>query len=420
MMTLIEQTALRGLLYCRGCKSQELFSIFNFGNLPIANELWEKSDQSRFTFPLHLRLCQTCGLGQVQEVVNPSRLFQDYRYLSSVSLSFVEHARKFALDTYNSLEIKENDWVLEIASNDGYLLQHYLDLGVEVLGIEPATNVAEQAISKGIPTINKFFGLQTASELLNERGFPRLIIANNVMAHVPDLSDFLAGLSLLAGPETLISIENPTMINFLKGNQFDTIYHEHYSYLTAHSVNYISKLNGLELFKVEMITTHGGSNRYWLRNSKIKHQSIADPSVNSTIRQEIQDGLLDQISWQKFSMEVSTTLKDFYKWLENSFTKGNRVVGYGAAAKASTLLNASNIEKSWLKAIADESHEKIGRFMPIQGIPIVSPVDLYLLQPTDIVIFPWNIGEELIGKIKNDCPYPVRIWRAIPTIEQIS
>ena len=153
---------------------------------------------------------------------------------------------------------------------------------------------------------------------------------------------------------------------------------------------------------------------------KIKHQLIQDSSVNSTIRQEIQDGLLDEISWQKFSMEVSTTLKEFYKWLENSFTKGNRVVGYGAAAKASTLLNASNIEKGWLKAIADESHEKIGRFMPIEGIPIVSPADLYLLQPTDIVIFPWNIGEELIRKIKNDCPYPVRIWRAIPTIEQIS
>jgi 2-polyprenyl-3-methyl-5-hydroxy-6-metoxy-1,4-benzoquinol methylase len=405
----------RGKFFCRGCNSDELFSALNLGNLPIANELWPSLNEEVEEFPLHLRICKKCGLGQVEDVVTPTRLFKDYRYLSSVSSSFIEHAKNYVDRMINELNITKNDWVLEIASNDGYLLKNFVNSGITVLGVEPAENVAKIAIRAGIPTISEFFGRELALKLLNEHGHPKLIIANNVMAHVPDIRDFMRGLALIAGPETIITVENPSLMNLLKKDQFDTIYHEHYSYLTAHSVRTIGKEVSLELIKVEEIGTHGGSNRYWLQI--LSPKEVSD-NVSLHIASERNNGLFDENSWKELASRIEELVSNFRNWLEQSHKDSKIVCGYGAAAKASTLLNYAKIKPQWLPFIADESHEKQGRFMPSKGIKIVSSEDMFLQKPTDIVIFPWNLSSEIGEKIKS-VDTKLRIWQAVPKLQRV-
>jgi hypothetical protein len=408
----------RGRKFCRACNSTELFSALDLGALPIANELLQDGGREVQVFPLHLRICEECGLGQVQEVVTPVRLFQDYRYLSSISDSFVSHAKEFAKKVTQDFGLTSNDLVLEIASNDGYLLQHFVKLGIGVIGIEPAENVAALAKSLGIPTINEFFGLELARNLRQTHNEPpRLIIANNVMAHVPDIQDFIQGIAELAGQSTIISIENPSLMNLVSNGQFDTIYHEHYSYLTAHSVAALSEKYGLELFDVEQITTHGGSIRYWLRK-KNSINSI-NPRVSELKSNEIANGLFDALAWKKFAKSVETTLVNFYDWLASANVEGRNVYGYGAAAKASTLINAAKIENGWIKGIADGSFEKQGRFMPTASIKVISPSELFEMSPTDVIVFPWNISDEIVKIVTQGCSNSVRIWRVIPDLKQI-
>jgi hypothetical protein len=409
---------LRGKDFCRGCDSTLLFSVLDFGDLPIANELLKNETDTSSVFPLHLRICESCGLGQVEEVVLPERLFSDYRYLSSVSASFLEHAKSFVKKSVIDFQLTTSDWVLEIASNDGYLLRNFMDFGIPALGVEPAKNVAKIANSKGIETIDRFFGTSLATEILAERGFPRLIIANNVLAHVPDMADFISGLKILCGETTVISIENPSLMNLLEKNQFDTIYHEHYSYLTVTSVNLITSKFGLKLFNVEEIGTHGGSNRYWLNlpdtGSKVSEL------VSRLSQSEIDHGLLSNLEWKKFAANSRVSIDNFRNWLRQKNSDGAKVCGYGAAAKASTLINAAHIESSWIKAIADEGSEKQGRYMPSYSIPIVSPSTLLEICPTDVVVFPWNIASEISQKITQLLGGEVRIWKAIPSMEKLN
>jgi len=408
----------RGKTYCRGCSSTTLFSALDLGELPIANELWNSAKELVELFPLHLRICTSCGLGQVEDVVAPTRLFNDYRYLSSTSSSFLDHAKNYASRMCSELNLGGDSWVLEIASNDGYLLKNFVALGVTALGIEPAENVAKIALAEGVPCLNEFFSSDLARELLILKGHPRLIIANNVMAHVPDLKDFLTGMRILAGPATVISIENPSMMNLLHGDQFDTIYHEHFSYLTAHSVQIIARDQGLELFNIESITTHGGSNRYWLQLSGANKYD--NSKVARFIEKELESGLLNQTSWVDFKLRIVDLLHNFRNWIESANNEGRTVCGYGAAAKASTLLNASSVELRWLKAIADESNEKQNRYMPAAGIPILNPKLVFEFQPTDIIIFPWNIAPEIASKIRNTYKSEIRIWRVVPKMELVS
>ena len=408
----------RGKTFCRGCNSTNLFSATDFGCLPLANKLMNTEDEFVEKFPLHLKICSQCGLGQVEDVVQPETIFSDYRYLSSISSSYVEHARLYVRSVFNDLDFQPTDWVLEIASNDGYLLRHFIELGVKVLGLEPAANVAELALKAGIPTESEFFGLERAKDILKNYGHPRLIIANNVLAHVPDIQDFIAGLSVLSGPETLVSIENPSVMNLILADQFDTIYHEHFSYLSTFSVQNLTNKFGLKLYAVEDLSTHGGSNRYWIKRSSA--QEVESDSVAIKIAQELEGGLLDQSEWSALNSRVWEMLINFSGWLEESFVTGKKVFGYGAAAKASTLLNAAKVKKEWLEAIVDSSHEKQGRYMPSLGIPILPAQSLAHLNPTDILIFPWNIRIELIKQIRREFGSKVRIWQAVPTIRELS
>lgn len=408
----------RGRNFCRGCSASDLFSALDLGNLPIANELWQNQVEKMEVFPLHLRICESCGLGQVEDVVTPIRLFKDYRYLSSISSSFSKHAEDYAYRIGKEFPFTKDDWVLEIASNDGYLLKHFVAMGISVLGIEPAENIAKIAVGNGVPTISEFFGTELARKLVESRGHPRFIIANNVMAHVPDLRDFMNGLQIMAGPQTVITVENPSLMNFLEYDQFDSIYHEHYSYLTAHSVKSIGSKVGLELYKVEKIDTHGGSNRYWLRTGTTVTSNSVD--VDQFIQAELDLGLFNKNEWEAFAARIGILIENFRAWLEKSHDEGKVVCGYGAAAKASTLLNSANAKGAWMKAIADESPEKQNRFMPVEGIPIVSSQEMFNLNPSDIVIFPWNLSREIANKIKNIDGSDIRIWQAVPGLEQVT
>ena len=408
----------RGNTFCRGCLGFDLFSALDLGYLPIANELLASKDAPISKFPLHLKICRKCGLGQVADVVTPERIFRDYRYLSSMSTTFLSHASDFVTRFIEDNVFTPKDWVLEIASNDGYLLRNFLDSGIKAIGIEPAENVAEIARGLGVETISDFFSSALAKKILQKHGYPRLIIANNVMAHVPDLVDFVKGLSLLCGPETEVSIENPSLANILVGLQFDTIYHEHYSYLTATSVRNIGRMNDLSLFKVDQLTIHGGSNRYWLRKSTT--ESEVELSVERLISIENEINLFNSKAWINYSKRVYKILDNFLFWLRNCKAEGGEIYGYGAAAKASTILNSTKIDYDLVTAIADVSLEKQERFMPPNGIEIISPQDLFMAAPTDVVIFPWNIKIEIATFLRSNLGGDVRLWCAIPEMHEVN
>lgn len=407
----------RGGDFCRGCSGTRLFSALDLGSLPIANELLVSQASEIEKFPLHLRVCPECGLGQVADVVTPERIFRDYRYLSSISTTFLHHASSYVEERVQEGMFAPGDWVLEIASNDGYLLKNFLKHNIKVLGVEPAENVADMSRNLGINTISEFFSSQLATEILQSHGYPKLIIANNVMAHVPDLIDFIEGLSTLCGPETQISIENPSLANILLGMQFDTIYHEHYSYLSAFAVARLGKLHGLQLLKVEELTIHGGSNRYWL--SRLKSENVVDEQVERIIEGEISNGLFNSKDWEAYSEKVAKILSDFLLWLRDTKETNGNIYGYGAAAKASTILNSINVDRGLITAIADASLEKQTRFMPPNGIEIISPQELFSKEPTDVIIFPWNIKNEIAEFLRKNLPNETRLWCAIPYMHEV-
>ena len=408
----------RGKDFCRGCNSTNLFSALDLGELPIANELLLTQESKIEKFPLHLRVCSSCGLGQVADVVTPERIFRDYRYLSSMSSTFLQHAFKFVEERVEEGIFAPDDWVLEIASNDGYLLKNFLPHGIRTIGVEPAENVAAISRNIGIETISEFFSCQLASELFSKYGYPKLIIANNVMAHVPDLIDFMKGLELLCGPETQISIENPSLANILVGMQFDTIYHEHYSYLSAFSVGNISKAHGLHLFRIENLSIHGGSNRYWL--NRLSTHNFINTSVDEIIKSEMEEGLFQAEKWINYASKVTLILREFRNWLRASVESNRVVYGYGAAAKASTILNSVMVDEGLIKAIADSSLEKQKRFMPPYGINIIAPQQLFTENPTDILIFPWNIKAEIAEYLHSNLGKGVRLWCAIPAMHEVN
>jgi hypothetical protein len=411
MSTLLSE---RGTRVCRGCNAESLTSILDLGRQPLPAEYGTTSDQVLERFPLHLRICRNCGLGQLGEFVLPERIFHDtYPYLSSASSTWVNHASAYALAMTEALSIGKNSYVLELASNDGYLLSEFQKLGVRVLGVEPARNVAAVASRAGIPTIAKFFGVGVALEILKEYGRPQLIVANNVFAHIPDMQDFAEGIGLLAGETTIVTIENPSFALLLKNTLFDTIYHEHYSYLSAHSVQMAAARHGLRLFRVEQLSTHGGSNRYWLSRSMEVEGSVFD-----TLAFERATGLFDEASWLSFASRVAQSIEGLRQWLLERNRCGDVVVGYGAAHKGNTFLNSVGEASKVLRYVVDASPEKQGKFLPGSQVPVLSPAELNQADPTDVLILPWNIAQELAAIIRAAVPR-ARIWVAHPEMRLV-
>ncbi len=406
----------RGTRLCRGCGATDLTSVLDLGDQPLANEMALSQDEPDPAFPLHLRVCPACGLGQVGEYVLPERIFgAEYPYLSSVSSSWVAHAGRYATDMVATLGLQPGALVVEVASNDGYLLAQMQDLGMKVLGVEPAHGVADIARDRGVPTISEFFGLELAERLVAEHGRPRLVAANNVMAHVPDLDDFIRGLAHLCDDGTVVTVENPSFINLLREAQFDTIYHEHFSYLTAHAVAKAVAAFDLELVKVEHLSTHGGSNRYWLTRSGARP---VDPSVTETIEGELASGLLDPAVWAAFAADSRSAIDGLRGWLDERRGQGRTVVGYGAAAKGNTLMNAAGVQADDLLLVVDGSEHKQGKFLPGSHVPVAAPPALAERAVDDVLILPWNLAHEIGGLVKTLSP-DATCWIAVPSMQPV-
>lgn len=366
-------------------------------------------------FPLHLRSCAGCGLGQLGEFVLPERLFHDYPYLSSVSTSWLAHATNYAERMRGELGLTSRDLVVEVASNDGYLLRQFVSRDVRVLGVEPAANVASRARDVGVPTIVEFFGREIAQQIRDEVGLPRLVVANNVMAHVPDLDDFVGGLALLCDDATTVTVENPSYVNLLDFTLFDTIYHEHYSYLSAHAVQLLARRHGLELVRVEELPTHGGSYRYWLTRCGTRP---VEPSVTRLIDRELRHGLLSPDAWRAFAARSQATIRGLRSWLDERAGAGTTVVGYGAAAKGNTLLNAAGATERDLLAVIDASVEKQGKRLPGSRVPVVHPSTLPDLAARDVLVLPWNLAEEIVPLVSALAP-GARCWVAVPEMARV-
>jgi hypothetical protein len=404
----------RGTFECRACGKQELVSVLDLGSQPLPAEYGRTAEDVMDVFPLHLRICKHCGLGQLGEYVLPERIFHNkYPYLSSASSTWIDHARKYAEAMKTSLVLDERSLVVELASNDGYLLSSFQNLGIPVLGIEPADNVATIARESGVPTLTEFFGVRIAEEILANHGYPRLIVANNVFAHIPDMHDFMAGISILANDKTVVTIENPSFAVLLKETLFDTIYHEHYSYLTAHSVGAVARAHGLDLVHVDQLTTHGGSNRYWLSRSQ-----TADETVKATLEKEKLAGLFEPSQWNLFAARALAAIESLRAWFIESKQVGDVVVGYGAAHKGNTFLNAVGEASRTLAYVVDASKEKQGKFLPGSQVPVLSPDQLDSANPSDVLILPWNIAPELAERIRELAPC-ARIWVAQPKLRQL-
>ncbi len=413
-MTAAPLTA-RGTQVCRACSGSHLHSVLDLGEQPLSNRLLLHATDDDPTYPLHLKICADCSLGQVGEFVRPQDIFGEYPYLSSTSTSWLEHARRYASQMGRELVLGADAFVVEVASNDGYLLKEFRDAGHRVLGIEPAGNVAAIAMKDGIPTECAFLGRDTAARVVSEHGHPRLVVANNVLAHVPDLDDFVGGLAILCGPETVITVENPSFLGLLTGHQFDTIYHEHFSYLSAHAVSAVAARHGLQLIRVDQLQTHGGSNRYWLRRTSSVE---AGPSVAEALEVERAGGLLDSDVWAEFAAASRRQIEDLRGWLETRASASAPVAAYGAAAKGNTFLNAVGRAAATIAFVVDASPEKQGTYLPGSQVPVFAPDHLHLHPVADVLVLPWNLSAEIAPLIRALAP-TAGIWVAVPALVQV-
>lgn len=382
---------------CRFCDAQLEHSFADLGLSPLCQThvLPSELNQLEPFFPLHAFVCTNCWLVQLDEFVPPDDIFSEYDYFSSYSASWVEHARRYCEEMIDLLNLNESSLVMEIASNDGYLLQHFVERKVPVLGIEPAANVARVAIDKGIRTTVRFFGADTASQIQAEYGKADLLLGNNVLAHVPDINDFVSGMKIQLADRGTITMEFPHLLNLIDLNQFDTIYHEHFSYLSLLTVSEIFRHHGLEIFDVQEIPTHGGSLRIFAKHDADDSRS-RQSSIDALLKKEIDFGLDDLEVYKQFASKVKHTKRKLLTFLIQAKEEGKQVVGYGAPGKGNTLLNYCAIRQDFLDYTVDMSPQKQGKFTPGCRIPILHPSRIKETRPDYILILPWNLKDEIM------------------------
>jgi hypothetical protein len=407
--------SMRGTCFCRNCNSPLENVVLALGLQPLSNALVsEGSSKTLENYPLDFRICSSCQLGQIGEYKNPDEIFQDYTYLSSTSSYWLNHARNYVELIKESGILRRNDLVIEIASNDGYLLQYFQKENYNVLGIEPAKNVAEIARNRGIPTQIEFFGKNLAIKLIEKKLSPKLVICNNVLAHVPDINDFMEGLAILIGEGAIVTIEAPSMLTLLENNLFDTIYHEHFSYLNVISVDILASKFNLHLYHVEFLESHGGSYRYWLGNEKTKR----DSSVDFYLEKEKNFNFSSKVIQKNFRDNSLEAIQGFRDWC---LSQQHTPIGFGAAAKATVLLNAANITASEFSVIADNSLAKQKKLIPGANIPILNPTEVFNNFSSNLIIFPWNLSKEILLEINIKYPkFKGEIWTALPRLQRIS
>ncbi len=376
--------------------------------MPLAQNFLQprQLDDMEPFYPLHVYICEKCLLVQLKEYVSPKDIFSDYAYFSSYSDSWLEHARKYSHRMIERLGLDHHSRVVEIASNDGYLLQYFLQAGIQVLGIEPAHNVAEVARQNGIPTLNKFFNSTTAGELVAEGKRADLLVGNNVLAHVPQVVDLVQAMARLLNDHGVITMEFPHVVRLIEENQFDTIYHEHYSYFSFTTVHNLFAAQGLEIFDVEQLPTHGGSLRIYARHVQDNSQPLME-SVAALLQDEAAGGYDSLETYLHFTDRVAHTKRRLLSFLVEAKDQGKSVVGYGAPAKGNTLLNYCGIGTDLLEYTVDRSPHKQGKFLPGTHIP-VSPVEqIARTRPDYVLILPWNLSNEVMHQLDY-----IREWNA--------
>ena len=382
---------------CRFCRAPLVHTFVDLGMSPLCQTMVEPGQlhQSEEFFPLHVRICDQCFLVQLQESVSPARIFNEYAYFSSYVDTLVEAARVYSDGMISRLGLGAQSLVIELASNDGYLLQHFVARGIPALGIEPAANVAAAAVAKGIPTLVKFFGTITAREVVAERGKADLLLGNNVLAHVPDLNDFVGGMAILLKPDGVITMEFPHLMRLMELNQFDTIYHEHFSYLNFTTVERVFAAHGLTLFDVEEISNHGGSLRIFARHTVDASKPVG-ARVAELRERETRAGLGKLDTYFAFAEKVWKTKTQLLEFLVDAKRRGKRIVGYGAPGKSVTLLNYCGIRTDFVDYLVDRNPYKQGKYLPGVRIPIHAPEMIRETKPDYLLILPWNISDEVM------------------------
>ncbi|MGH8501147.1 MAG: methyltransferase domain-containing protein [Gammaproteobacteria bacterium] len=385
---------------CRFCHAELTHTVVDLGMSPLCESYLppEQLNHMEPFYPLHVHVCGRCFLVQLDEYVAPDGIFSEYAYFSSYSDSWVEHARQYTEQVSARFGLDASSKVMEVASNDGYLLQHFVKRGVPVLGIEPAANVARVAIEKhGVPTIVRFLGQQSAHEIRAAHGQADLLVGNNVLAHVPALNDFVAGLKILLKPDGVLTMEFPHLARLMEFNQYDTIYHEHFSYLSLIAVEKVFAAHGLALFDVEELPTHGGSLRIYARHTDDIAKGVGE-RVHALRQWEIGRGLNTLEAYSHFEQQVRNSKHQLLKFLIDAKRAGKSIVGYGTPGKGNTLLNYCSIRQDFLDYTVDRNPYKHGKFTPGTHIPIHAPERIRKTKPDYLLILPWNLKEEMMAQ----------------------
>lgn len=401
---------------CRLCGASLKHTFVDLGMSPPCERFLEahQLDEMEPYYPLHVLVCDECFLVQLKEYVSPEEIFTEYAYFSSYSTSWVEHARRYCEMIRDRLGLNRDSFVVELASNDGYLLQHFLPMGIPVLGIEPAANVAKAAEAKGVPTLVDFFGVRLATALAGEGKKADLVIGNNVLAQVPDLNDFVAGMAILLKPEGVITLEFPHIEKLMAENQFDTIYHEHFSYFSLITIEKLAERHGLKVIDVEELPTHGGSLRIYMALKESGHSRA--PRVDALLQREIDGGLNRIETYTSFSEKARKVKRDVLAFLIEARNAGKKVCGYGAPGKGNTLLNYCAIGPDLLDFTVDRNPYKHGRFTPGQHVPIYPVEMIDQERPDYILILPWNLKDEIVRQMRHVASWGAKFVTPIPTV----
>jgi SAM-dependent methyltransferase len=403
---------------CRFCRKPLQHSFCDLGMTPLSNSYLEPEELHRMEpfFPLHAFVCANCYLVQLAEFESPEHIFSDYAYFSSYSASWLNHAQKYSEMIVPRLGLDGSSMVVEVASNDGYLLQNFVRMGIPALGVEPAANVAEAARERGVATTVRFFGEHTATALVAEGYAADLVIGNNVLAHVPDLNDFVSGLRVILKPQGAVTVEFPHLARLMEENQFDTIYHEHFSYFSLGTVRAVFGAHRLRVFDVEEIPTHGGSLRVYACHSDAEAFQTAD-AVEEVVQRETDAGLRSLGAYLEFPGRVRATKMALLDFLIRAKREGKSVAGYGAAAKGNTLLNYCGIRGDFIDYVVDRNPHKQGRFLPGTHIPIRSPDEIQRSRPDYLLILPWNLRDEIISQMELIRSWGGKFVVPIPTVQ---
>lgn len=404
---------------CRFCGTDLHHTFVDLGMSPLCETFLQKTQLNNMEafYPLHVYVCDQCYLVQLDKYVTPADIFSHYAYFSSYSDSWVAHAKKYVDQVTKRFNLSSDHKAMEIASNDGYLLQHFISYGIPVLGIEPAENVAQVSIDKGIPNVVKFFGVETAKEIVAEHGKADLLLGNNVLAHVPDLNDFVGGMKILLNQGGVITMEFPHLLRLMQFNQFDTIYHEHFSYLSILAVEKIFSAHGLTLFDVEELKSHGGSLRIYAQ-----HQSEGRPGSDRLIalrRLELKEGMGRLETYFSFDNQVKLTKRNLLSFLIEAKDSGKSIAGYGAPGKGNTLLNYCGIRQDFIDYTVDRNPFKHGKYTPGTHIPIYAPEKIKETKPDYVFILPWNLKEEIMEQMAYIREWGGRFVVPIPKVQVI-